>query len=81
MYIYDQPKNASQFTGACIVFFLGMYIKTRVLSLSKYLCSKKNYSMKTAIGLKEFSLSGHTSMFFSTISSIFESLEPLTNRS
>ena len=35
---------------------------TRGLSLSKYLCSKKNYSMKTPMSSQEFSLSGRTNI-------------------
>ena len=45
-----------------------MYIVTRALSLSKYLCTKTNYSMKTIMRSQEFSLSGPTNMLNKTIS-------------
>ena len=40
-----------------------MFIQTRVLSVSKYPCLKKIYSMKTIINLEEFYRLGGRNMF------------------
>ena len=71
-YIQTCYKKKLQFlvslTGTCISFFsfsgIFVYILTRVLSRSEYLCSKKNHSMKTIMSYQEFLLSGRTNMFY-----------------